>query len=84
MSPALKVGTRVRLRPTKPHGRDGGEVVVTNVREDGSIDYTDPRNGGSRTVRPERIARVCRTRNCTNCRRARATVGSLCLSCEAA
>lgn len=61
----IVAGIDVKLRPTRPGGRDGTVVKVTRVYETANgttFDYTDPRNGGCRSALLSRIARVVKPR----------------------
>lgn len=64
----IRVGDRVHVKPSRPGKKDGFDSKVKRIlaNPDGSpqaLELTDPRNGATRTLRPERIERKRQTKN---------------------
>lgn len=59
MSRPVAAGDTVRCHVP---GRRSFRSVVLAVRDDSTVDVTEPRNGGRRTLRPEQVRRVPRRR----------------------
>lgn len=60
VSEQLEVGDRVTFQ--KAPGCRIFEAVILQVRDDGSVDVRDPRNGALRTLRPELVRRTRKAR----------------------
>jgi len=63
----IRVGDLVHIKPSKPGKRDGFDARVLRIRGNQSagvtgVDVADPRNGGLRTLLPERIERRAQTK----------------------
>lgn len=63
----IRVGDVVHVKPSRPGKRDGFDSRVLRIRGNQSagvvgVDVTDPRNGGTRTITPDRIERRTQTK----------------------